>query len=228
VGVKLKSGGNLDRERILDEAVALVESDGISELSMRALARRCKASPMALYGHVATKEELLRAVAIRYLNRFEILPGPSDDWRETIKRSVGMMIGAFDEYPFLAEIFAAQHLDAPPILDAFDAILGALRRAGLEDPAAMAGLAAISSYATGYSQRRAGMRQRAEPLPARRKRIRALDPDRFPRIAEHADAFVTFDADQRYEEGLDFILDGLERRASGEASSRSPAAAESR
>ena len=215
MGVKLKSGGNLDRERILDEAVAMVEADGIQGLSMRALARRCKASPMAIYGHVATKEELLRAVAIRYLDRVKVQSDPAETWRETIKRCVGTMIGAFDEYPFLADIFATQHLDAPPILDAFDAILGALRSAGLEDPEAMTGLAAISSYATGYSRRRAGLRQRAEPLPARRKRIRALDPDRFPNIAEHAHAFVTFDADQRYEDGLDLILDGLERRVAG-------------
>lgn len=213
MGVQLKSGGNLDRESIVDAAVAIVESEGLEKLTIRALARACSASPMAIYGHLATKEELLRAVAIRYLERVEIPQESGESWRETILHAVGAMIEAFDRWPFLHAIILAQHLDAPPNIRAFDLIIGALRRAGLGDRDLLVGLAVISSYATGYAQRRAEARQSAEPEDARRARIATLDAAEFPNVAAFADAYVRLDADQDYAEGLSVILDGLALRA---------------
>lgn len=49
----------LNRERVLRAAVALADEDGIEALSMRSLAQRIGVVPMALYKHVASKEELL-------------------------------------------------------------------------------------------------------------------------------------------------------------------------
>ena len=49
----------LSRERILGAAVALADQDGVESLSMRRLAQELGVVPMALYKHVANKDELL-------------------------------------------------------------------------------------------------------------------------------------------------------------------------
>ena len=49
----------LSRERILRAAVALADRDGVDSLSMRKLAQELGVVPMALYKHVANKEEML-------------------------------------------------------------------------------------------------------------------------------------------------------------------------
>src|SRR3974390_253422 len=49
----------LSRERVLREAVSLADRVGIETLSMRSLAQELSVVPMALYKHVASKEELL-------------------------------------------------------------------------------------------------------------------------------------------------------------------------
>ena len=52
----------LSRHMVLDAAMALLESDGIGSVSIRGVARRLHVSPMALYRHVADKDELLVAL----------------------------------------------------------------------------------------------------------------------------------------------------------------------
>src|SRR5262249_44721316 len=47
----------LSRERVLQAAVALADESGVDSLSMRKLAGRLGVVPMALYKHVANKDE---------------------------------------------------------------------------------------------------------------------------------------------------------------------------
>src|SRR5712692_10274403 len=49
----------LSRDRVLRAAVALADRTGIESLSMRKLAEELGVVPMALYKHVANKEQLL-------------------------------------------------------------------------------------------------------------------------------------------------------------------------
>jgi AcrR family transcriptional regulator len=55
---------------ILDAAEAIASGDGFDALSMRAVAARLGAAPMALYNHFATKEDLVNALLDRVLSRF--------------------------------------------------------------------------------------------------------------------------------------------------------------
>ncbi len=49
----------LSRDRIVVAATALADAGGFESLSMRNLAEDLDAAPMALYRHVANKEDLL-------------------------------------------------------------------------------------------------------------------------------------------------------------------------
>lgn len=53
----------LSRGRIVSEAIALLDSEGATGLSMRKLAARLGVAPMSLYHHFADKSALLEAVA---------------------------------------------------------------------------------------------------------------------------------------------------------------------
>ena len=55
----------LSRERVLDAAMAIVESDGVDRLSMRALAAKLGVAVTGIYWHVGNKEELLAALVER-------------------------------------------------------------------------------------------------------------------------------------------------------------------
>lgn len=53
------------RESILSAAMAKIETDGLTTLSIRDLARECGVSPSAPQKHFATKHDLLTALALR-------------------------------------------------------------------------------------------------------------------------------------------------------------------
>src|SRR5215208_8040412 len=75
--------GSLTRKGILDAAEA-VAAQGFDALTMRAVAARLEAVPMALYNHFATKEQLVDALLDRVLGRFDPAP-PSGDWIEDLR-----------------------------------------------------------------------------------------------------------------------------------------------
>ncbi len=52
------------RQALIAAALDAIERDGVSEVSLRALARSLGVSPRAPYRHFASKEELLAAVAV--------------------------------------------------------------------------------------------------------------------------------------------------------------------
>ena len=71
---------NLDAERIVAEARAMVVAGGVESLSLRRLGRRLGVSAPALYFHVDSKAALLRAIAegevARLAERFEAIDQP--------------------------------------------------------------------------------------------------------------------------------------------------------
>lgn len=58
-------GAGLEREGILQEALALLDEGGGQGLTMRALAARLGVSPMGLYRHVGGRDALLQALSER-------------------------------------------------------------------------------------------------------------------------------------------------------------------
>ena len=66
----------LTRSRILDAALELAAAEGITAVTMRAVAAQLGVTPMALYRHVAGKQELLDGVVERLLEELPV-PDPA-------------------------------------------------------------------------------------------------------------------------------------------------------
>lgn len=77
----------LNRDRVLRAAVALADQAGIEAVSMRKLAEELGVVPMALYKHVADKEELLDGMIDLVMG--EVDP-PADDasWKSGIRQRI--------------------------------------------------------------------------------------------------------------------------------------------
>lgn len=73
---KTSAGNRLSIDAIVEAAAACAARSGLDEVTMRAVAAELGASPMALYRHVADREELLDQVADRALADVELRPHP--------------------------------------------------------------------------------------------------------------------------------------------------------
>ena len=70
---------------MLQAAVALADEAGLEAFSMRGLAQELGVVPMALYKHVANKEELLDGMVDIVFSEIELPPGDLD-WRSAMRR----------------------------------------------------------------------------------------------------------------------------------------------
>src|ERR1700744_5293713 len=75
----------LSRPLVLQAAVTLADEDGLEGFSMRRLAQELGVVPMALYKHVANKDELLDAMVDIVFGEIES-PSIDDDWRSALRR----------------------------------------------------------------------------------------------------------------------------------------------
>ena len=74
----------LSRERVLRQALALADSEGLDALSMRRLGRELGAGAMSLYHHVADKEELLDGMVDLVFAEIH-LPESQTDWQAAMR-----------------------------------------------------------------------------------------------------------------------------------------------
>src|SRR5215212_6036488 len=75
----------LTREAIVEAALALLERDGITGLSMRKLAQELGTGAASLYWHVGDKEELLSLLLDRIVGEAELPEPDPDNWQGTVK-----------------------------------------------------------------------------------------------------------------------------------------------
>ena len=164
---------------------------------------------MALYRHVATKQDLIHAIGDHYLADIEVPDTDGLPWDEAIVAVVSVLHHAVLERTALMEIVAAQHVDAMTIFRAEEAILRSLRSAGLSDSDAVRALSVITSYTVGATQRRARQRAGSPAGVQRMQRLLQLPPDAFPTLRALAGEFVSVDLDLSFEDGLRLLLGGV-------------------
>src|ERR1700743_1806708 len=75
----------LNKPRVLEAAVALADQTGIDGFGMRRLAQELGVVPMALYKHVANKDELLNGMIDIVFGEIES-PSIGGDWRAEMRR----------------------------------------------------------------------------------------------------------------------------------------------
>jgi AcrR family transcriptional regulator len=75
----------LTRERVVEEALAVIAHDGANALTMRRLATRLGVVPGALYNHVRNKQQLQDLLLDGVLAEVELDLDPSLAWTDQLK-----------------------------------------------------------------------------------------------------------------------------------------------
>ena len=74
----------LSRERVLDAALHIVDTEGVDALSMRHLAQALDREAMSLYRYATTKAALLDGVVELVLSELTVNPA-ADDWHQELR-----------------------------------------------------------------------------------------------------------------------------------------------
>ncbi|HEX4035779.1 MAG TPA: TetR/AcrR family transcriptional regulator [Solirubrobacteraceae bacterium] len=199
---------------MLQAAVALADEVGLSGFGMRPLAQELGVVPMALYKHVANKDELLDGMVDIVFGEIE-LPEADHDWRSTMRKRALSTRAALKAHPWAIGMMESRH-PGPANLRNHNAVMGCLREAGFSFEMAIHAYSVQDAYIYGFAlqERDLGFETPRSAGDAARRRAQTVDaPDDYPYLLEVVTRLpeTGYDPAAEFEWGLDLILDGLHR-----------------
>ncbi|GAA0481853.1 hypothetical protein Ade02nite_57440 [Paractinoplanes deccanensis] len=216
----------LNRDRVLRAAVALADEVGVAGLSMRRLAQQLGVVPMALYKHVADKEELLDGMVDVVIGEFDT-PGPGLDWRDGVRARVLSARRAVLRHPWARQAIESRTRRTPTVLAYMNSVAGVLLDGGLSADLTHHVLHALGNRIWGFSPElfdEPRDENAPPPTPEQQQAMAAELSQRYPHILAIAMAATEGDlsrvgpgCDEEFEFrfALDLLLDGAERLRRG-------------
>ncbi|WP_369251918.1 TetR/AcrR family transcriptional regulator [Geodermatophilus amargosae] len=212
----------LTRERVLRAAVALADESGLDAVSMRGLSQVLGVVPMALYKHVANKDELLDGMVDAVIGEFET-PGPELDWTAAVRARLLSARRAVLRHGWARRAIESRTRRTPAVLGYMDAVAGTFRRGGLSVDLTHHVMHALGNRIWGFSPELFDAPPGADAPPPTAEEQRAMVAEfarRFPHVLEIATAATGGDptaagqgCDEQFEFefALDLLLDGVQR-----------------
>jgi AcrR family transcriptional regulator len=205
----------LSRDRVLSAAVTLADQGGFESLSMRKLAQEFGVVPMALYKHVANKDDMLDGMVDVIFSEID-LPSSGTDWKTGMRTRAISARQVLARHRWAIGLTESRMKPGATNLRHHDSVIGCLREAGFSIEMAIHAYSALDSYIYGFA-----LQEQTLPFD---------NPENVGEVAE--DMLSQFPADEypylietivqvinksdwqyadEFEFGLDLILDGLEK-----------------
>jgi AcrR family transcriptional regulator len=201
---------------VLRGAVEYADAHGLGSLTMRALGQALGVEGMALYKHVANKEDLLAGMVDLVLDEVEP-PTPGRDWREELRRGATSTFETLLRHPWACQLVVVEAGGSGPARFRFmNAFLGTLREGGFSVEMAHHSLHVLDIYVQGFALGTVSFPFESEEMPelavSFMQNLAAADhPYLMEHIQYHLERGIIGEGD--FEFGLDLLLDGLEARA---------------
>lgn len=205
----------LSRERIIDAAIELLDDEGESGLTFRALATRLATGAGAIYWHIANKGELLVAATDAVVARAMSQVPTGATPHEAIR---GIAVGVFetlDAHPWVGAQLSRASWETP-MLRIFERLGRQVQALGVSGTAQFTSASALMSYIVGVSIQNAANGRLLEPsmnrgdfLDTVSARWKALDAHEYPFTRKVAALLPGHDDLAEFLAGVDLILAGI-------------------
>ena len=207
----------LSRDAIVAAALEIARKEGVEAVTMRRIAQALDTGPASLYVYVADRDELHALLFDAAIGTIEIEPVDPARWREQLKelarRMVKMMV---EDFPGIA-LLAMTHIPTGEnALRGVESLLSLLKAGGASDEAAAYAGDLLSLYVTAIAYEQSLYRKlysdphhEAREVERLAERFGDLNPDRYATVAALGPAMTRGDGDERFELGLDVIINGL-------------------
>ncbi|GGW35860.1 TetR/AcrR family transcriptional regulator C-terminal domain-containing protein [Streptomyces caelestis] len=204
----------LDRRRVADTALRLLNEVGLDGLTLRAIARELDVKAPALYWHFKDKQALLDEMATEMYRRMVAGAAldPADTWRERLLKANRGLRAALLGYRDGAKVFSGSRFTGIEHAAQMEDNLRLLTGAGFTLGQAVRALTTAYLYTLGFVTEEQGV----QPLPGERREgydmhERARLMADFP-LSAQAGAEIFEDYDGHFEEGLALVIEGIGAR----------------
>jgi AcrR family transcriptional regulator len=190
----------LNRDKILDASLELVDRDGPRGLTMRALAHRLHVTPTAIYHYFAGRDDLVEAVLDRTCAAIVGgVPGEGR-WDRRLRALAVSLVEHSVAHPAVVNWAVTSHARRRPVLRIDEAILGLLAEAGFGPEAALHAKGTVLRYCIGHLV--------LHGLPEGEDWGR-LPAGAFPHCRAAGSTREGLDGSTQFDRGLEAVLTGL-------------------
>ena len=203
----------LSRERVLGAAIAHADAGGLDALTMRTLAEMLDVAPMALYRHVANKDDLIDAMVDVVFSEIGV-PSGGGDWKTSMRKRAIAVRDALARHPWAVGLMESRRTPGPANLRHHDAVIGRLRAAGFDVAMAAHAYSLLDSYIYGFALTKVNLPFETESVgDVAETMLEPFPVNEYPNLVEFLAEHVMkpgYDYGDEFKYGLDLILDGLE------------------
>jgi TetR/AcrR family tetracycline transcriptional repressor len=207
----------LSKRAVTDRALKLADADGLDALTIRKLAQDLGVTPMALYWHFRSKEDLLEGVSEQVWSEIDMTVDPAAPWPDQIRSLLESLVGVLRAHPSAPQLMLAHEKRNSSALRATEITLGLLRSAGFDPEHASAiarsalwtGIMLVLSDASYHPELSAD--ERVERKRRDQIELAMLPVARFPRLVECAIPMTASeDPEFHYRFGIDLFIAGVQ------------------
>ena len=205
----------LSRDRVLVAALALADTGGLESLTMRRLGEELDVGPMALYRHVANKDDLIDGLVDLVFAEIG-QPASGTNWRAAMRERSSSLRDALLRHRWAIGLMESRRNPGPANLRHHDAVIGSLLAAGFDMAMAAHAYSLLDAYIYGFALTKMSLpfESTSDIAEVAQTMLQPFPVNAYPNLA----AFITehamkpgYDYADEFEYGLDVILDGLER-----------------
>ncbi|MFD4558784.1 TetR/AcrR family transcriptional regulator C-terminal domain-containing protein [Streptomyces sp. NPDC058469] len=204
----------LDRKRVADTALKLLNEVGLDGLTLRAIAKELDVKAPALYWHFKDKQALLDEMATEMYRRMvaDAPLAPEDTWQERLLKSNRALRDALLGYRDGARVFSGSRFTGTLHAVEMERTLRLFTEAGFTLAQAVRATSTSYLFTIGFVSEEQGVK----PLPDERREGYDVDERArlmadFP-LSAAAGAEIFEGYEKHFEEGLDLLVAGIEVR----------------
>jgi TetR/AcrR family transcriptional regulator, tetracycline repressor protein len=211
----------LSKAAVVERGLALGDAEGLEAVTIRRLAADLGVTPMALYWHFRSKDELLVGLAGKIWAEIDVDVDPDADWAEQLRGLLESLVRVLRTHPCASQLLiSGEKRTSEAATIAIEVTLEVLDRAGFD--AEHAAAIARNALSTGImlAMTEPGFNpgltdaERVEHQRLARVRLSLLPPEQFPRLVEAAVPMTACDnPDFHYQLGIDLFVAGVQALA---------------
>jgi AcrR family transcriptional regulator len=195
--------------------MALADAGGLETLTMRKLGQELEVGPMALYRHVANKDDMVDGIVDLVYAEMD-LPPIGADWKTAMRVRAISLRDALLRHRWAIGLMESRTNPGPANLQHHDAVIGSLRAGGFDMASVAHAYSLLDAYIYGFALTKMNLpfESTDDIVELSQTMLQPFPLNAYPNLAD----FITdhamqpgYDFADEFEYGLDLILDGIER-----------------
>lgn len=202
----------LDRQRITEAALDLLDETGIEGLTMRKLADTLDVQAPALYWYFPGKQALLDEMAEALVAGIPHRITNSDDYRDVMIDIATELRLALLSRRDGARVFAGTFVARPNVLQVAEIALASLSRAGFDTRTAARAISSLFYFVLGFVIEEQALVEQSRGTGDRHpmaEKFKVFSPEDYPHLTAALPDLLETDQNARFVFGVGLILKGL-------------------